>query len=91
MRMAQFENTIKRSRSATGRESITMTIELIDTYHYIDDMDETEEVKVELRHTAYNRLIAMKKRLPTDMRLSIASWMHDRVKWEEEKEHWKGL
>lgn len=70
---------------STDIPSSTVLRNIIDCYHYIDVLDEKEETKFDLRNAVYNHLMALRKKVSMRERLSIASWLHDVVLWEEDK------
>lgn len=59
---------------------------IMDCYHYIDEIQCLEEKKVDLRNAIYNHLLMMRKKIPFEAQIKVASWMYDSVEWQTSRD-----
>lgn len=59
---------------------------MMDCYHYIDEMSCREEKKVDLRNAVYFRLYKLRKKVPFETQVMVATWMHDVVEWRNSRD-----
>lgn len=59
---------------------------MMDCYHYIDEMSCKEEKKVDLRNAVYFHIYKLRKKIPFEIQLKVASWMYDGVEWKMSRE-----